>query len=118
MYLNRGALFGRAARKKCLSRAQHKEVQLEYARKHIDESKIFSYKFIWLDETYIILYTELYGHSHHRYAWRQVHQEYQEMNTIAAVKHGCGSLILLGCVSANCTGKLVKIAGKSNAVGY
>ena len=40
------------------------------------------------------------------------------MNTIATVKHGSGSLMLLGCISANCTGKLINIEGKLSVAGY
>lgn len=113
-HLNRGGLHGRIARKKPLLRAQHKKARLEYAREHIDESKTFWHKILWSDETKI----ELYGHNHQRYVWRQVNQAFQEKNTIATVKHGGGSLMLWGCVSANGTGNLVKIEGKLNAVGY
>ena len=118
LLFEQNGLYGRVARKKPLILGRHKNVPLEYARNHIDESEIFWYKVIWSDVTYIILYTELFGHSHHRYVWKQVTQEFQEMNTIATVKHGSGSLMLLGCISANCTGKLINIEGKLSVAGY
>lgn len=112
--LNSSGLHGRIARKKPLLRAQHKKARLEYAKKHIDEADTFWHKILWSDETKI----ELYGHNHQRYVWREVNQAFQEKNTIATVKHGGGSLMLWGCVSANGTGNLVRIEGKLNAAGY
>ena len=64
-------------------------------------------KFLWSNGTKI----ELYGLNAKRHLWRKT-------VTIPTVKHGGGSIMLRGCFSAACTGRLVRIEGKMNGAKY
>uniref|UniRef100_A0AAY5L983 Transposase Tc1-like domain-containing protein n=1 Tax=Esox lucius TaxID=8010 RepID=A0AAY5L983_ESOLU len=94
-YLNSYELLGQVGRKKPLLRQCHKKALLQYARQHLDTTYSFRNTVICRDETK----TELYGHNHKRYVWREDTKTYSEQNTIPTVKHGGGSLMFLGCVN-------------------
>ena len=59
------------------------------------------------DETKI----ELFGLNAKHHVWRK-------LCTIPTVKHGDGSIKLLGCFSAAVIGRLVRIEGKMNGAKY
>jgi hypothetical protein len=58
---------------------------LEFAKRHLKDSQT---KILWSDETKI----ELFGLNAKRHVWRKP-------GTIPTVKHGVGSIMLLGCFS-------------------
>ena len=64
-------------------------------------------KILRSDETNI----ELFGLNAKRHVWRKP-------STIPMVKHGGGSIMLLGCFSAAGTGRQVRIKGKMNRAKY
>ena len=45
------------------------------------------------------------------YVWCAKGQDYDQKNTIPIVKHGGGSLMMLGCFSAAGTGNLDRVPG-------
>jgi hypothetical protein len=60
-------------------------------------------KILWSDETKI----ELFGLNAEHHICRKI-------GTIPTVKHGGGSIMLWGCISAAETGRLVRFEGKMN----
>jgi hypothetical protein len=64
-------------------------------------------KILWSDETNI----ELFCLNAKLHIWRNP-------GTIPTVKHGSGSIMLLGCFSAAGTGRLVRIEGKIYRAKY
>uniref|UniRef100_A0A8C8K1R5 Metallophosphoesterase 1 n=1 Tax=Oncorhynchus tshawytscha TaxID=74940 RepID=A0A8C8K1R5_ONCTS len=66
---------------------------------------VWSDEIIWSDETKI----ELFGNNDHRYVWRKKGEACKPKNTIPTVKHGGGSVMLLGCFDAEGTGTRNKI---------
>ena len=80
---------------------------LEFAKRHLKDYQTMRNKILCSDETKI----ELFGLNAMRHVWRKP-------GTIPTVKHGGGSIMLLGCFSAAGTRSLVRIEGKMNGAKY
>ena len=52
------------------------------------------------------------------YAWRRKNEAYAEKNTLPTVKHGRGSVMLWGDFASSGTGKLQRVEGKMDSIGY
>ena len=59
----------------------------------------------------------LYGSDGRRYCRRDVGEEYLPQNVDERVKHGGGSVMVWGCITARGTGRLHRIVGNLNAAG-
>ncbi len=93
--LHQSGLYGRVARRKPLFSARHTKAYMEFAKKHLKDSKMVTNKILWSDETKI----ELFGLNSKRYVWRKPGTNHLS-NTVPTVKHGGGSIMLWGCFSS------------------
>ena len=101
--LHQSGLYGRVARQKPLLSKRHMTAHLNFAKRHLKDSKIKRNKIFWSDETMV----ELFGLNAKHHIWRKP-------GTIPTVKHGGDSIMLWGCFSPAGTGILVRIEGKMN----
>ena len=62
--------------------------------------------------------TELFGLDSKRHIWKKPSFAHYLPNTIPAVKHGGGNIMLWGCFSPVGTGALVRVMGKLNGPRY
>ncbi len=69
---------------------------------------------LWSDETKI----NLFGSDGVKHVWRQPGEEYKDRCVLPTVKHGGGSVMVWGCMSAASTGELQFIEGTMNANMY
>ena len=105
--LHPSGLHGIVARLKPLLSKRHMTAHLEFANRTLKDSQTMRNKILWSDKTKI----ELFGLNAKCHVWRKP-------GTIPTVKHGGGSIMLWGCVSAAGTGGLVRIKGKMNRAKY
>ena len=99
--LHQSGLYGRVARRKLLLSKRYMTARLEFAKRHLKYSQTLRNKIILYDETKM----ELFGLNAKHHVW-------SKPGTIPTVKHGGGSIMLWGCLSAAGTGRLVRIEGK------
>jgi hypothetical protein len=85
----------------------HMTDRLEFAKRHPMDSQTTRNKILWSDETKI----ELFVLNAKRHICKKP-------DTIPNVKHGGGSIMLLGWFSVVRTGRLVRIKGKMNGAKY
>ncbi|KAK6329382.1 hypothetical protein J4Q44_G00013600 [Coregonus suidteri] len=102
------------ARKVPLLKPAHVQARLKFANDHLDDPEEEWEKVMWSDETKI----ELFGLNSTRRVWRKKKDEYNPKNTIPAMKHGGGNIILWECFSAKGTGRLHRIEGRMDGAMY
>ena len=112
--LHQSGLYVRVARWKPLLSESHMTYHFEFAKRHLKHAQTMRSKIIWSDETKI----QLFGLNLKRHVWRKLGTTHHLANTIPTVKHGGGSFMLWGCLSAAGTGRLVRIKGKMNRAKY
>ncbi|KAI4889964.1 hypothetical protein NFI96_005605 [Prochilodus magdalenae] len=102
------------ARRFPLLKSAHVQARLTFAHDHLEDPEESWENVLWSDETKI----ELIGLNSTRRVWRTKNDEYHPKNTIPAVKHGGGSIMLWGCFSAHGTGRLHCIKERMTGAMY
>ncbi len=92
----------------------HKKARLEFARAHADKDEDYWDSILWSDETKI----NVFGTDGFKTVWRRKGEEYKEKCMVPTVKHGGGSVLMWGCMSAVGVGELHFIDGIMNSQMY
>ncbi len=82
--------------KEASPKAQAQKARLEFARAHADKDEDYWDSILWSDETKI----NVFGTDGFKTVWRRKGEEYKEKCMVPTVKHGGGSVLMCGCMSA------------------
>ncbi len=100
--------------KEASHKAQAQKAHLEFARAHADKDEDYWDSILWSDETKI----NVFGTDGFKTVWRRKGEEYKEKCMVPTVKHGGGSVLMWGCMSAAVVGELHFIDGIMNSQMY
>ncbi len=106
-----GAVHGKDS---TLPKAQAQKSPLVFARAHADKDEDYWDSILWSDETKI----NVFGTDGFKTVWRRKGEEYKENCMVPTVKHGGGSVLMWGCMSAAGVGELHFIDGIMNSQMY
>ncbi len=112
--LQRNGMHRCHPQKKPLLKPRHKKARLEFARAHADKDEDYWDSILWSDETKI----NVFGTDGFKTEWRRKGEEYKEKCMVPTVKHGGGSVLMWGCMSAAGVGELHFIDGIMNSQMY
>ncbi len=112
--LHQIGLHGCHPRRKHLLKMMHKKARKQFAEDKQTKDMDYWNHVLWSDETKI----NLFGSDGVKRVWRQPGEEYKDKCVLPTVKHGGGSVMVWGCMSAAGTGELQFIAGTMNANMY
>ena len=102
------------APKKTLLALRHKTARLNFAKEHEKKPDEYWKHILWSDETKI----HLFSSDGVQHVWREPGQDYHSECIVLTVKHGGGSVMIWGCMSAKGVGEMTFIDGTMNACGY
>lgn len=111
--LQQAGLHGRRPRRKPLLKLAHKKACKQFAEDNLSKSMNYWNHVMWSDETKI----NLFGSDGVQHVWRGG-EEYHENCVLLTVKHGGGSIMVWGCMSAAGTGELRFIEGNMDSNMY
>ncbi len=89
----------------------HKKARKQFAEDKQTKDMDYWNHVLWSDESKI----NLFGSDGVKRVWRQPGDEYKDNCVLPTVKHGGGSVMVWGCMSAVGTGELQFIEGTMNA---
>lgn len=112
--VQRNGMHACRPRRKPLLKPRHKNARLEFAMAHFMKDERYWDSILWSDETKI----NLFGTDGFKTVWRRKGEEYKEKCMVPTVKHGGGSVLVWGCMSAAGVGELHFIDGIMNSAMY
>ncbi len=110
--LQQVGLHGRRPRRKPLLKLAHKKACKQFAEDNLAKSMNYWNHVLWSDESKVNLFDCV------QHVWRRPGEEYQENCALPTVKHGGGSIMVWGCMSAAGTGELRFIEGNMDSNMY
>ncbi len=105
--LKQVGLHDRRPRRKPLLKLAHKKARKQFAEDNLAKSMNYWNHVLWSDESKV----NLFDSDGVQHVWRRPGEEYQENCALPTVKHGGGSIMVWGCMSAAGTGELQFIEG-------
>jgi transposase len=112
--LKEGGLHAAPKTKKPLLSKKHRQSRLDFANRHKDWTIADWRRVIWSDETKI----NRFGSDGRTWCWKSYGEAPSNRTCQATVKHGGGSLMVWGCMTAKGIGYMTKIEGNMNADLY
>lgn len=112
--LRRAGYHGRVARKKPWITEVNRRKRLDFAKRYVNCSEEFWKSVIFSDESKF----NIFGSDGRNFVWRRVNTEFKKENLRPTVKHGGGSCMVWGCMSADGVGNLAFIESTMNQYGY
>ncbi len=112
--LQQVGLYGHRSRRKPLLKLAHKKARKQFGEDNLSKSMNYWNHALWSEETKI----NLFGSDGVQHVWRRPGEEYQENCVLPTVKHGGGSIMVWGCMSATVTGELRFIKGNMDSNMY
>lgn len=100
--------------KKPLLRPKHIQDRLNFAKKYQEWTVEDWKRVIWSDETKV----NRFGSDGRKWCWKQVKTGIQDRQVQKTIKHGGGSIMIWGCMTAQGPGFLSKIDGGLDAALY
>ncbi len=112
--LHQIGLHGCHPRRKPLRKIMHKKARKQFAEEKQTKDMDYWNHILWSDETKI----NLFGSDGVKHVCRQPGEEYKDKCVLPTDKHGGGSVMVWGCMSAAGTRELQFIEGTMNANMY